>query len=384
VGTRPPRRLALNGKWLGQELTGTQRYARELTRHLLPLLAARDRPVLHVPAGATVPDWLAGEADVRHSRLSGTAFEQVALPWAARRDLLLSLGGAAPLLARRQVATMHDATPFRLPHTYSRAFRAWYRLMYRVVSRRAARIVTVSDFSRRELSDVLGVGVDRFVVVPNGVDHVDPEGAGQFDPVGLPTGTPDPPFVLMVGPPAVHKNIAPIAAALSRRGVVVVVVGSSSARVFGDTPAVDTVAAQPAVHHLGRVSDGEITALYRRAAALVFPSLYEGFGLPVVEAQRLGCLVVAADRASLPEVAGDGALLVDPTSADDLAAQVVDLLADPARAADLRAAGTANAQRFRWDASAALLAAELSRMTEVAARPGRSAARASAAAPPAR
>jgi len=101
VGTRPPRRLALNGKWLGQELTGTQRYARELTRHLLPMLAERDRPVLHVAAGATVPDWLAGEADVRHSRLSGTAFEQVALPWAARRDLLLSLGGAAPLLARR-------------------------------------------------------------------------------------------------------------------------------------------------------------------------------------------------------------------------------------------------------------------------------------------
>ena len=361
--TPRPRRVALNGKWLGQELTGTQRYAREVTRHLLPHLP--ERPVLHVPARAVVPDWLAAAAEVRRSRLSGTAFEQVALPWAARRDLLVSLGGAAPLLARRQVATMHDATPFRLPHTYSRAFGSWYRLMYRAVSRRAVRIVTVSEFSRRDLSEVLAVSADRFVVAPDGVDHVRPPGD---DPPVPPAGAPDPPFVLMVGPPAVHKNIAPVAAALARRGVAVVVVGSGSARVFGP-PVTGEQPAPHLVHHLGRVSDDELTALYRSATALVFPSLYEGFGLPVVEAQRLGCLVVAADRASLPEVAGDGALLVDPTDPDEVARQVVDLLSDPVRVAALRAAGAENALRFTWDASAIRLATELSRLTAVAARP---------------
>ena len=363
--TRPPR-LALNGKWLGQELTGTQRYAREVTRHLLPLLP--DRPVLHVPAQADVPDWLTESVVVRRSRLSGTVFEQVALPWAARHDLLLSLGGAAPLLARRQVATMHDATPFRLPETYSRMFRTWYRLMYRVVSRRAERIITVSEFSRHELSAVLGVDADRFVVVPNGVDHVEPL-SDEPTASELPAGAPDGPFVLMVGPPAVHKNIAPIASALARHGVLVVVVGGGGGRVFGERPAGVTASDPQRVRHLGRVSDAELTALYRRAAALVFPSLYEGFGLPVVEAQRLGCLVVAADRASLPEVAGDGALLVDPTSPDDVARQVVELLADPPRAALLRAAGAANARRFRWAASAARLANELSPRRAVAGRP---------------
>lgn len=378
------RRLALNGKWLGQELTGTQRYAREVTRHLLPLLA--DRPVLHVPARAVVPGWLKEGAEVRRSRASGTVFEQVALPWAARRDLLVSLGGAAPLLARRQVATMHDATPFRLPETYSRAFRTWYRLMYRVVSRRASLIVTVSEFSRRDLSDVLGVDPARVVVVPNGVDHME----GRDDDAApdlpdLPAGAPEGPFVLMVGPPAVHKNIAPVASALARRGVAVVVVGGGSPRVFGVTAggeASDALApsgvaghAQGRVQHLGRVSDTELAALYRQASALVFPSLYEGFGLPVVEAQRLGCLVVAADRTSLPEVAGNGALLVDPTSPDDIARQVVDLLADPARAAGLRDAGLTNARRFSWDASAAVLAAMLAdhlgdRVLTAPGRPG--------------
>jgi len=367
-----PRRLALNGKWLGQELTGTQRYAREVTRHLLPLLS--DRPILRVPARAVVPAWLEEGAEVRRSRVSGTVFEQVALPWAARHDLLLSLGGAAPLLARRQVATMHDATPFRLPETYSRAFRTWYRLMYRVVAHRASLVITVSEFSRRDLSDVLGVDPDRLVVVPNGVDHVDRPGDDAT--AVLPAGAPDGSFVLMVGPPAVHKNIAPVAAALARQGVVVVVVGGGSHRVFGTSPGGGASAAlapsDPSggrVQHLGRVTDTELAALYHQAAALVFPSLYEGFGLPVVEAQRLGCLVVAADRTSLPEVAGDGALLVDPTSPDDVARQVVDLLADPARAARLRDAGWENARRFSWDASAVRLAAALSRLTAGAGRP---------------
>lgn len=242
--------------------------------------------------------------------------------------------------------------------------------------------------SRRDLFDVLGVDPARLVVVPNGVDHVERPDDGEPDLPDLPdlpAGAPEGPFVLMVGPPAVHKNIAPVASALARRGVAVVVVGGGSPRVFGVTAgseASDALApsgvaghAQGRVQHLGRVSDTDLAALYRQASALVFPPLYEGFGLPVVEAQRLGCLVVAADRTSLPEVAGDGALLVDPTSPDDIARQVVDLLADPARAAGLRDAGLTNARRFSWDASAAVLTAMLAdhlgdRVLTAPGRPG--------------
>ena len=358
VGRQGAPRLALNGKWLSQETTGTQRYAREVTRHLLPLLP--HRPVLHVPAGADVPVWLRTQVDVRRSRLRGTAFEQFALPWAARHHLVLSLGGAAPLLARRQVATMHDATPFRYPHTYSPAFGTWYRLMYRTVARRAERILTVSAFSRSELSAVLGVTEDRVVVVPNGSEHIPVD--GRDEPVEGVNGR----FVLMVGPPAAHKNIAPVASALARRGIDVVVVGAGAAgRVFGS---VERSSARPdggsgSIKRVGRVSDEHVRWLYRQAAALVFPSLYEGFGLPVVEAQRLGCPVVASDRASLPEVAGDGALLVDPTDADAVARHVATLLGDPERLAQLTSRGRKNAERFRWSASAAEVAATLDSFT---------------------
>jgi glycosyltransferase involved in cell wall biosynthesis len=353
-----PSRLALNGKWLGQEMTGTQRYAREMTRHLVPHLP--EPPVLHVPAGATVPGWLERHVEVRRSHLRGTAFEQLALPWAARRDLLLSLGGAAPLIARRQVVTMHDATPFRLPDTYSRTFGTWYRLMYWTVSRRAERILTVSEFSRRELSDVLGVSPDRVVVVPNGVEHSDASGAVE----GLDVG--DAPFALMVGPNAPHKNIAPVARALADRGIHVVVVGGAGAEgVFRAGEAASATGGETGsgrIQRVGRVSDAAITWLYRHAAVLVFPSLYEGFGLPVVEAQRCGCPVVASNRASLPEIAGESALLVDPTDTDQLAQQVVELLADPPRLAELAIRGRANAGRFRWDASASRLAQTLTEL----------------------
>jgi glycosyltransferase involved in cell wall biosynthesis len=372
-------RLALNGKWLSQDTTGTQRYARELTRHLLPLLP--DRPVLHVPAAAVVPDWALAHVEVRRSRLRGTAFEQLALPWAARRDLLLSLGGAAPLLARRQVATMHDATMFRFPHTYSRTFATWYRFMYRTVGRRAQRVLTVSEFSRRELTEVLGLQADRVVVVPNGVEHSDAAGIGDPVDVG------EAPFVLMIGPPAAHKNIAPVATALSERGIPVVVVGGAGAlQIFGSGARPVHVSGPSLVRRMGRLSDAQVTWLYRQASALVFPSLYEGFGLPVVEAQRLGCPVVVSDRASLPEVAGEGALLVDPTHPGEVAEQVAQLLADPARLARLAASGRQNADRFQWSASATRLARTLAELRATPAYGPRrqSADRGSAAVSPAR
>ena len=362
--TGRPARLALNGKWLGQETTGTQRYAAEMTRHLLPRLP--DRAVLHVPANASVPEWLAGQVDVRRSRMRGTPFEQVALPWVTRRDLLVSFGGAAPLLARRQVATMHDATPFRLPRTYGRVFGTWYRLMYRVVARRAERLLTVSEFSRRELSTVLAVDADRFVVVPNGVEHSASHRADE--PVDVGAGA----FVLMVGPPAAHKNIAPVAAALAGRGVRVVVVGRAAHGIFRGA---DSVGAEEngahGVRWLGRVSDPQMIWLYRHASALVFPSLYEGFGLPVVEAQQLGCPVVTSDRASLPEVAGDGAVLVDPTDPERVAQRVVELLADDQARTRLAALGRANVERFRWAASADRVAETLSALRGLSRASGR-------------
>ena len=342
------RGLAVDGRFLSQATTGTQRYALELTTRLVTRNPGR--VVVHVPRGTAVPDALARAARVRESWASGQVFEQLVLPWVARRDLLLSLGGPAPVGARRQVATLHDVSVFRHPETYSPAFRTWYRSMYRVLARRATRVLTVSHFSARELRDVLGTDPGRVSVVPNGCDHVDaftPDRPRLDRPVPA-----DEPWVLCVGTFARHKNLGPALDALEAAGICSVVVGArGDGRVFADAG----TARWSRATFAGRLTDDELAWLYARATALVFPSVYEGFGIPVVEAQRLGCPVVALRTGPLPEVAGDGAVLCDPDRPGELVDAVRALAADPARRAALVEAGRRNASRYTWDASADLL-----------------------------
>ena len=125
--------------------------------------------------------------------------------------------------------------------------------------------------------------------------------------------------MLCVGNLTPSKNLAPVTRALAAAGIPVVVVGATgSRRVFAHEAPLDG----PGIHLAGRLSDGELALLLRNARALVFPSLYEGFGLPLVEAQALGCPVIASDRASIPEVAGEGAMYFDPMRPEDAVARV--------------------------------------------------------------
>lgn len=333
----PSPALTVNGKWLGSRQSGMQRYAGEVARRILAL-----EPTAKVvaPANAVLPPWLPADRVVR-SRLSGVAFEQLELPWRSRGTTLLNLAGAAPLVARNQLVVMHDATPARFPGTFSRRFVAWYAVMNRVLSRRARYLATVSEFSRGELAEVLGV--DRFAVAGNGHEHLLGLGASAGEAAG---GD----YVLCVGNLTPNKNLVPVATALAEAGIRVVVVGAGGAsNVYAQQAGLDI----PGVELAGRVTDDELAALMRGATALVFPSLYEGFGLPIVEAQALGCPVIASTSASIPEVAGEGALYFDPLQP----AQAVELVLslDPDTRAALVARGRANVSRFTWDSTAATL-----------------------------
>lgn len=344
-------RVLVNGKFLGASSpSGMQRYATEVTRRLVDAdPAAR----VVVPRDAVLPTWLP-DARVLRSRLRGIAFEQLALPWRARRAMLLNLAGPAPLVTRDQLVVMHDVTPERFPGTFSRRFVLWYRVMYRVLARRARHLATVSEFSRGELAEVLGVDAGRFAIAPNGHEHALAVRA-EADEVrfgGAIVRATAEPYVLFIGNLTPSKNLAPTARAFARAGVPVVVVGAAGARrVFVAESGLDV----SGVHLAGRLTDAELARLLRGARALVFPSLYEGFGLPIVEAQALGCPIIASDRASIPEVAGDGAVLYDPTRPDDAVALLGQL--DPAAREALVRRGHANVTRFTWDRTAATLLA---------------------------
>jgi glycosyltransferase involved in cell wall biosynthesis len=329
--------VLVNGKWLSAQPSGMQRYAGEVARRVLDLdPAAR----VVVPRDAELPDWLPAARTVR-SRFRGLVFEQLALPRIARGSMLLNLAGPAPLIKRDQLVVMHDVTPARFPRTFSRRFVLWYSFLYRVLARRARHLATVSEFSRGELAEVLGVDPSRFALAPNGHEHALAAGVDADQAVlrGDLAAAGD--YVLCVGNLTPSKNLAPVTRALADAGIPVVVVGATgNRRVFAH----EAPLGGPGIRLAGRLSDGELALLLRNARALVFPSLYEGFGLPLVEAQALDCPVIASNRASIPEVAGDGAVYFDPTRPEDAVARVRAL--DPALRQRLVESGRVNVTRF--------------------------------------
>ena len=326
--------FAVNGRFLSQPVTGVQRYARNVVGSLDVALAAEGGgAVVLTPPGTAAPRFAA--LDVRAvGPGSGHAWEQAVLPlrWRGR---LLNLCNTAPVARADQVVCIHDANVFREPDSYGRAFRALYRSLLPVLASRSARISTVSRDAARQLAAHLPVAERDIAVLPNGHEH-----ALLWDPsrAALPAGTGlDRPFVLALGSRARHKNLAlllGLAPALDAMGLDLLVAGGGGAIYAGIAEA-----RHPNVRRLGTVSDDDLALLMDRALCLAFPSFTEGFGLPIVEAMARGCPVVSSDRASMPEICGDAALMAAPDAPHAWLAHVTALHGSPALRADLAGRG---------------------------------------------
>ncbi|MCC4247442.1 glycosyltransferase family 4 protein [Microbacterium testaceum] len=350
--------IVVNARFLTQHVTGIQRFAAEITRELLTL---RADTVLAVPRGPIDTRGLDASRIVRVGRLSGHAWEQLELPLFARGRgaVLLDLTSTGPVWYRPQVSTHHDVTWLRHPDSFGRRFRTLYALVVPRLIARSDHLLTVSAFSRGEISAHFGTSPDRFTVVPNAAD-------ARFRPSGEGAPAADGRYLLAVSSPNAHKNFGRMLEAFARFSprhpdVELRVVGSQT-RAFARQ---EYGAPGERVRFLGRVGDDDLTALYRGALAFVFPSLYEGFGIPPLEAQQCGCPVIAARAASLPEVLGDSAVFVDPYDTGDIAGAMARVVDDAALRERLRRDGLRNARRFSWRTSAELVSRVLD---DVAAR----------------
>ena len=343
----------INARFLTQPVTGVQRYARELVRavdrHIGQLgTDAAFSFTLLAPKGA---DALA----LKHipleqvGTLKGHAWEQLELPRFTREDFLLNLCNTAPVGKSRQMVTIHDAAVYGFPQAYSRTFRSLYKTLLPALSRTATHILTDSEFSKRELVRYLRVPADKFTVVYLGKEHVWAEAADNK--VFAKHGVGYKPFLLAVSSLNPNKNFAGIVRALERLkdpAFDVVIAGGTNPAVFSGRA--DSL--PESVKHLGYVSEGELRALYERATGFVYPSFYEGFGLPPLEAMACGSPVIVSHAASLPEVCGDAALYCDPHSHQDIADKIERLMSDSELREGLRHKGLERAKRFSWDACA--------------------------------
>jgi glycosyltransferase involved in cell wall biosynthesis len=220
-------------------------------------------------------------------------------------------------------------------------------------------LLTVSNFSRERLALHLRVSASRFALVPNGADHLD---AIEPDDTVLDRhGLRGKRFLLAVGSDNPTKNHAALLAAFARLqqddDLLLVIVGGRNIAVFAGAPRIES----PGVTRTGALGDAQLKALYTHALALVFPSLYEGFGLPPLEAMTCGCVVAAARAASLPEACGNAALYFDPNDVDDMVSSLQRLCADAALRETLRVAGTRHVAAYTWAASAEVLLMSLQR-----------------------
>ncbi len=233
------------------------------------------------------------------------------------------------------MVTVHDVQHLVMPQFFSRATRLYRRFAYEGSARRARVVIAISEHVRETLLARVGLSPENVVVVHSGVDH------HRFTPPPLPRREP---FLLYPSFPWPHKNHALLleAFALLRRrhpDLRLVLTGGSHTA-YAPADGVDAP---------GFVSADQLVELYRTASAMVFPSLYEGFGQPLLEAMACGCPVAAADAAAIPEVCGGAARLFDPTRPEAIAEAVEEVLARPA---PWEARGLARAQAFSWDNTA--------------------------------
>ncbi|HUR86526.1 MAG TPA: glycosyltransferase family 1 protein [Solirubrobacteraceae bacterium] len=275
------------------------------------------------------------------------------LPRRARRAGIDVLHCPSPLVPARPIATplvvtVHDVVAWEHPEWMGRANVLQHRLVLERVLPRAAVVLTSSQFTRGELMRRLGLDPERVAVAPLGVDGAfTPEGDGGVDGV-------DGPYLLAVGTLQPRKDLATALAAFERLAAhglahALVVAG---ARGWRDAETLARVQASPhadRIHVLGRVDEPALVRALRGADVLLFPSRYEGFGLPPLEAMACGTPVIAARATSIPEVVGDAALLVEPGDVAGFAGAVTRLVDDPALRRDLRERGLRRAAQFGWD-----------------------------------
>jgi glycosyltransferase involved in cell wall biosynthesis len=365
-----PRRVGLNLLYLVPEETGgTEVYARELIPELVAaapnvrFTAFINREAAAAtgaaPWGQLVP---AVTVPVRaRNRVEWVRGEQQLLPRLAAGlgvDLVHSLAGTAPAWGRfRRVVTIHDLIYRFAPEAHLGLRGLGMRVLVPLAARRSHRIIVDAESTRQDLQRVLGLSPDGIDVVPLGLGarrSAEPMPESELRAT-LAAG--ERPIVLSVSAKRPHKNLLRLIGALAlisaERRPVLVLVGYRTPHEQELRRQVAALRLSADVRLLDWVDASTLEGLYAACACFVFPSLYEGFGLPVLEAMARGAPVACSARGALAEVAGDAALRFDPESEPEIAAAIERLLRNGSEAARLRAAGRERAARFSWAATAA-------------------------------
>jgi glycosyltransferase involved in cell wall biosynthesis len=333
--------LVVNGRFRTQAMTGIQRVGKALTARL------RTPHVVIQPDG-------------HGCGMAGHAWEQLVLPIKAKGRLIWGPCNTGPIMAASQILTMHGAAVLDHPEWFSPSFARLNRRLWPVLAKRALRIVTVSHFSKGRISQALDVPPKKIDVIWNGVDeNFKPAPRAAIDSATASVGIANRPYFATLSTIEPRKNLKLVLRAWTRAkpylptGMVLLVIGGQGSKAVFSKSEMDDRASDEGVVFSGYVAEEMLPPLLSGACGVLYPSVYEGFGLPVLEAMACGVAAITTRLTSLPEVGGDVALYVDPEDPEDLARTLINL----ANSEDLRrersAMGLQRAGLFTWDQAAA-------------------------------
>lgn len=341
--------LYINGRFLTQPMTGVERYAYNICK---AMCALHQSFTIVCPKAPIHQDYDVSDLNIIHYGIGNSHFwEQCVLPFffiGKKNYLVVSFTGLGSILIRRKIMTIHDLAFLKNPAWYSRAYYWYYRLMTPLAVKTSQHILTVSEFSKNEILRFYPfLNGEKISVVYNAIDR-------QLFKTCADVSQPEDRFILCVSSIDPRKNFARlIEACKDLTGAKLYIVGKYN-RIFNQQMELDTDSDH--IHFLGRVSDEELVRLYNQAVCFVFPSLYEGFGLPPLEAMACGCPVLVSDIPVEREVCGDAALYFNPLEPSEILRIITQYLSNTdVIKKTMRQKGYDNIKRFSWENSANVL-----------------------------
>ena len=334
--------LAVNARFVSQPITGVQRYAiaiaYEIKRNMGP-------DVIFLCPPNVLNHKVANDLDVHSIGMySGYVWEQIELPLYLRRRgsmLLLNLANTAPIFYSNKVSTVHDVAFELFSKSFSWRFRTAYRYIIPRVMRTSRKLITVSEFSRQEICSLYDLPHSRISVIPCGISN-------RFRPVEKSLKEK---YILAVSSINYQKNLHSLIKAfelINEGDTKLYVIGTQHKSFSKEVNLSGNSLSSGKIVFLGYVDDDALRCYYANAVAFIFPSLYEGFGIPPLEAQACGCPCVVSNVASLPEIYRDSVIYCDPNSVSDIAEKINLLLSNDELRKQLIERGFTNTKRFSW------------------------------------
>lgn len=342
--------LVINARFLTQPITGVQRFAIELSTLLK---TSFPKKIIFVAPHNIIHHDLAEKLDVQIiGTHTGHLWEQLDLPLYLTKQnnpLLLCLCNTAPILYSNKISTVHDITFIRYPKTYSINFNLFYKFIIPRILRTSKHIFTVSNFSKKEIQTYYKIHNHKISVIYNAVNKVFKSNQNQK----LSKNN----YILAVSSIKENKNFLMVYESfiLAQKEIpdlYLYIIGDLNNNNFNNQEKlIKELHSHPQIKILGRITDNELIKYYSNAKAFIFPSFYEGFGIPVLEAQACGCPVIAANSSSLPEVLNNSAIMCNPNNKEEFADAIIKLNNKQKLIDELRNNGYKNVCRFSWERS---------------------------------